>query len=70
MTNPQIRVMLDAEDFDHLIRGGELRVATEQGTACVAIADVGWDVMRSIIYDACIDRQTRPGVIREREARA
>jgi hypothetical protein len=34
------RIRLEAEDFDHLVRGGELQ--TDDGT-CIILADVGFD---------------------------
>jgi hypothetical protein len=61
--------MLDHADFVHLVRGGELRVETDQGTACICLSDVGYHLMSRAVYDAEHDRRDRIGKIQTRKAR-
>lgn len=70
MTDPQIRVMLSTEDFRHLVEGGELRVITDKGTACVCLDEIGYEAMSGIVDHAALYDENRLGEVKCRQARA
>jgi hypothetical protein len=69
MSKPSIGIVIGDDDFDHLIRGGEVRINTDVASVRVAFSDIGWDVMQQLIQQARLDRATRLGKIHERKPR-
>lgn len=52
MTKPN-NILLDAEDFNCLIRGGILTI----GNIRIALSDIGFDMMFHIIETAILDKK-------------
>ena len=57
---PDVWITLDAEDLEHLIRGGELQV----GPVRIILQDIGYAHEIAIIERAAGDQQTRLGDVR------
>lgn len=61
MSNPTpIKIMLDAADFENLIRGGTLLIAPDGPVPVqIALFDVGFGQLSRLVNDAAADGQSR-----------
>ena len=73
-----MKIALTKDDFDHLIRGGEIRIvkqdvrfteASDSTVVNIILQDIGYDVMINMIFNADhINSEKRLGEVLTRES--